>query len=185
MKEQTFICENGEQLTITVPDEITRDDLTNMRDMMDSIIKSYQKKLENTSYLCMNCGKEVEQIPGRKEKKFCNSSCRTSYWLKHRKETQADYEYICPKCNSPFKAYGNTKRVYCSQKCYFAARYSEKQAEKVFIDEPSLYSLIKQFGLNRNTVKSYKSRNPQLSNYEVLQHFCPNLSVNIFGELVV
>ena len=182
MKEHTFICENGEQLTITVPDEITRDDLTNMREMMNSIIKSYQEKLANKTYLCKNCGKEVAQIPGRKERKFCDSSCRTAYWLEYRKESHKKYEYICPKCNSPFTAYGNSKRIYCSQKCYFAARYPERR--EVYTEEPSLYSIIKQFGLNKNSVKSYKARNLHLSNYEVLQHFCPELRINIFGELI-
>ena len=32
---------------------------------------------------CRHCGKPVVQTPGRKEKKFCNDTCRNRYWNSH------------------------------------------------------------------------------------------------------
>lgn len=33
-----------------------------------------------TTHPCRQCGKGVEQTPGRKEKKFCSDRCRMQYW---------------------------------------------------------------------------------------------------------
>jgi len=32
---------------------------------------------------CMNCGADLTHLEGRKKKKFCDTTCRTSYWFKH------------------------------------------------------------------------------------------------------
>lgn len=29
---------------------------------------------------CLMCSKEIENIPGKREKQFCGSSCRSKYW---------------------------------------------------------------------------------------------------------
>ena len=34
-------------------------------------------------HVCKFCGKEVKQNPGRKEKMFCDSSCRQRWWNSH------------------------------------------------------------------------------------------------------
>jgi hypothetical protein len=31
---------------------------------------------------CLDCKKEVPQTKGKREKKFCNSTCRSNYWQK-------------------------------------------------------------------------------------------------------
>ena len=57
-------------------------------------VKSYCKRnnlsaaaLENsddmpklTPSFCMECGKDITQVPGRKEKKFCSDECRHKWW---------------------------------------------------------------------------------------------------------
>ena len=76
-------------------------------------------------HVCKFCGKEVQQNPGRKEKKFCDDKCRMAYWNSHQDKVdrKAVYEYTCPHCGKPFTAYGNANRRYCSRICYFTARF--------------------------------------------------------------
>jgi hypothetical protein len=33
---------------------------------------------------CLNCGKDLVQTPGKREKQFCGSKCRISYWQKEK-----------------------------------------------------------------------------------------------------
>jgi len=36
---------------------------------------------------CLNCNKEVIQKEGKRERKYCNNTCKNQYWLKtHKKE---------------------------------------------------------------------------------------------------
>lgn len=32
---------------------------------------------------CRQCGKPIQQVPGRKTMKFCSDACRTSWWNSH------------------------------------------------------------------------------------------------------
>ena len=75
--------------------------------------------------LCANCGKELKQTPGRKQKRFCNSECRTKWWNSHPEavKQKAVYTFTCPACGKVFTAYGNANRKYCSHACYIAARF--------------------------------------------------------------
>jgi hypothetical protein len=34
---------------------------------------------------CLSCGNALEQKDGKREKKFCNNTCRSSYWFKQNK----------------------------------------------------------------------------------------------------
>lgn len=91
-------------------------------------------------HLCKHCGKEVQQNPGRKEKKFCSDKCRMAYWAKNPDglNHKAVYEYVCPECGKPFTAYGNSHRKYCCRRCYMIARHGyreywdKKKGEKVW-----------------------------------------------------
>lgn len=38
---------------------------------------------------CNNCGKLVEQTPGRRLKKFCSAKCRQEKWQKDQRELRA------------------------------------------------------------------------------------------------
>lgn len=31
---------------------------------------------------CLNCGKIIQQTPGKRKRQFCNSTCRSNYWQK-------------------------------------------------------------------------------------------------------
>ena len=82
---------------------------------------------EVPTQLCLNCGKTLIQLPGRKQKKFCCSECRTAWWNAHPEtvKQKAVYTFTCPECGKEFTAYGNAKRKYCSHDCYIAARFKE------------------------------------------------------------
>lgn len=80
---------------------------------------------QSNKHVCLCCGVEVKQNPGRKEKKFCSDKCRNKWWNTHldRVKRKAMYEYECPKCKKKFTAYGNSHRKYCSHECYIADRF--------------------------------------------------------------
>lgn len=82
-------------------------------------------------HFCLCCGEEVEQNPGRKEKKFCSDRCRNRWWNSHldRVERRANYEFVCLHCQNHFTAYGNAKRKYCSHECYIAHRFGGETDE--------------------------------------------------------
>ncbi len=81
-----------------------------------------------TGDVCKQCGKPIEQTPGVKKRIFCSDSCRQSWWNAHPEAVnqKAVYEYTCPVCGSPFTAYGNSHRKYCSHACYIADRFRGK-----------------------------------------------------------
>lgn len=75
--------------------------------------------------ICLCCGVQVKQNPGRKMKKFCSDKCRNKWWNSHqdRVKRRAHYEFVCACCKKPFTAYGNAGRKYCSHACYVADRF--------------------------------------------------------------
>ena len=80
----------------------------------------------NTSeHLCLCCGKEVKQNPGRKEKKFCSDRCRNTWWNRNldKVNRKANYKIICACCKKEFISYGNASRKYCSHECYVEDRF--------------------------------------------------------------
>jgi endogenous inhibitor of DNA gyrase (YacG/DUF329 family) len=48
---------------------------------------------------CLNCKKEVLQTPGKRERQFCNSTCRSNFWQKAKRKVAQN--------NKP----GNKKRL--------------------------------------------------------------------------
>ena len=94
-------------------------------------VKSFCKRQKTitveteTKSECLNCGKELMQIPGRKARKFCCDECRMLWWNSHLELVQrkAVYEYICPTCGKKFSVYGDAKRKYCSHACYIKDRF--------------------------------------------------------------
>ena len=103
-------------------------------------VKSYCKRnnlsgtaLENTDMpvltpsFCLECGKAITQVSGRKEKKFCSDECRHKWWnARPEKITRkALYSYTCAGCGKPFTAYGNSHRKYCCHACYIADRFKD------------------------------------------------------------
>ena len=74
---------------------------------------------------CENCGRPVNQIEGRKKKRFCCDKCRIKWWNSHLDlvNRKSVHSLVCPNCRCEFKYYGNAPRKYCSHKCYIAYRY--------------------------------------------------------------
>jgi endogenous inhibitor of DNA gyrase (YacG/DUF329 family) len=73
---------------------------------------------------CKQCGKEIQQTPHRKEKKFCSDKCRIDWWNAHPEKIQhrSVQTFICPVCGIYFTAYSSKNRKYCSRICYGKAR---------------------------------------------------------------
>lgn len=84
------------------------------------------------SVFCLECGKEIIQEQGRKEKKFCSDGCRHKWWnARPEKITRkAVYSYTCAGCGKPFTAYGNSRRKYCCHACYIADRFKGGDADE-------------------------------------------------------
>lgn len=94
------------------------------RNNLTGIIEVPQPKTDGVRF-CRCCGKEIPQVVGRKEKKFCSDSCRTKWWNSHLDQVKrkAVYKFSCVYCKKSFTAYGNANRKYCSHKCYLADRF--------------------------------------------------------------
>lgn len=37
---------------------------------------------------CLNCGEPLKQVKGKREKKFCDSTCRSNYWQKEKRRSE-------------------------------------------------------------------------------------------------
>ncbi|RRG07430.1 MAG: RNA polymerase subunit sigma-70 [Lactobacillus sp.] len=88
-------------------------------------IKPQQK---TQSSVCLFCGKPLAQTPGKREKKFCDATCRTRWWSLHRTEHKAGkgmHHLTCAYCGKEFISYGNSGRKYCSHECYIKDRFGE------------------------------------------------------------
>ncbi len=74
---------------------------------------------------CFNCGKVVEQVSGRKLKKFCSDSCRRKYWTKNQFNInrKSAVEHQCSICGEKYIDYARNNRKYCSRGCYIKGRY--------------------------------------------------------------
>ena len=78
--------------------------------------------------LCKNCGESIEQLPGRKTRKFCSDKCRMTWWNSHTEEVakKSIYHLECQGCNKPFESYGNKNRKYCTHNCYISNRFMKR-----------------------------------------------------------
>lgn len=73
---------------------------------------------------CKQCGKEILQVAGRKEKKFCSDECRMAWWTSNaRQKGKAMVQQVCCGCGKVFYAYPSETRKYCSHKCYIETRF--------------------------------------------------------------
>ena len=99
--------------------------IADISDSAQPIISS--EKEHPVTHFCPQCGAEVIQNPGRKEKKYCNNFCRLTWWNAHneRVRKKAIYHFECVYCKKPFTAYGNKHRKYCSHICYIKDRFGE------------------------------------------------------------
>lgn len=77
---------------------------------------------------CQECGKPLQQIHGRKLKRFCSDTCRMKWWNSHPEMVQRKNprEQSCRHCGKNFMVYGNQSRKYCSHECYIEDRFGGK-----------------------------------------------------------
>ena len=77
---------------------------------------------------CLQCGAELQQQAGRKERKFCSDSCRNRWWNAHLNQVdrKAFYTFTCAECGQPFESYGNSYRKYCCRACADRGRRHER-----------------------------------------------------------
>jgi len=77
--------------------------------------------------ICKQCGAALPQRTGAKRRSFCCDRCRLAWWAAHRDllNRTAVYQFTCPHCGCNFKAYGNSRRKFCSRDCAYAARRGE------------------------------------------------------------
>lgn len=73
---------------------------------------------------CAECGTILQQLPGKRKKKFCSAKCRIAWWNKHKEQMnrKSAVEVICGYCGKTFTAYAGENRKYCSSVCYGKAR---------------------------------------------------------------
>lgn len=72
---------------------------------------------ETTKQYCKNCGKELFQTGGHRQKEFCSDKCRKTYW--HKK--QRNQEKNCPICGKRFIA-NDPRAKYCCDFCRLVGR---------------------------------------------------------------
>ena len=88
-------------------------------------LRAKQMKKDEGIRHCLFCGREVPQISGRKEKKFCSDTCRMKWWNEHQekvnRKTLHTFECVC--CHKAFKAYESAGRKYCCHECYIEDRF--------------------------------------------------------------
>ena len=74
---------------------------------------------------CENCGKDVQQVKGRRFKRFCSDRCRADWWNRNLGlvKRKAYYTFVCKHCGKEFQVYGDQRRKYCSYECYSKDRF--------------------------------------------------------------
>lgn len=74
---------------------------------------------------CQECGKPIQQIQGRKIKRFCSDTCRMKWWNAHPEmvKRKNGHEVICYHCSKKFLVYGSQVHKYCSHDCYIKDRF--------------------------------------------------------------
>ncbi|MBU0279365.1 RNA polymerase subunit sigma-70 [Gemella sp. zg-1178] len=74
---------------------------------------------------CEHCSTCIQQVKGRKVKRFCCNKCRNSWWNNHLDlvKRKAIYKCKCLNCKKTVEVYGNKNRKYCSHECYIEYRF--------------------------------------------------------------
>lgn len=100
-------------------------------DLSVNTVKSFCKRnnLGGTKAIdinsCENCQKELIQKKGRKLKRFCCDSCRSSWWNRNGKlnNSPSIRSKTCVYCKEEFYTYSSTNQKYCSHDCYIEDRF--------------------------------------------------------------
>ena len=82
---------------------------------------------------CKNCGEELVQSRGHRQKTFCSDKCRLAWW--HSKDTKLEpnspYRSECKNCGKEYNCRGKKAQKYCSYGCYIIDRFSHDRAGQV------------------------------------------------------
>lgn len=72
---------------------------------------------------CQQCGTALNQIPGKRTRRFYSDTCRMLWWKEHpeNKSHRVAYRHVCRCCGMEFI---NNRAVasYCSRACFAKAR---------------------------------------------------------------
>ena len=111
----------------TIKSYCQRNNLGGINDTSKAGQADIEKEVFN---FCKNCGKSIEQRPGRKQRKFCSDECRITWWNSHMDlvSQKSIYHLECMGCRKSFDSYGNKNRKYCTHACYIKDRFT-KQAQ--------------------------------------------------------
>ena len=92
----------------------------------------YRHPLDLNVKRCLECGKEIQTTPHKRERKFCSDSCRNKWWKdnRHLMKKKTFYKITCKNCGCEFESYGNNLRIYCSRSCYLEARWKVGAADE-------------------------------------------------------
>ena len=98
-------------------------------------VKSFLKRTTTVDeqlavvFSCLQCGASLQQLTGRKMKKFCSDTCRYKWWNSHPDQVKRETMTIivCPVCGKSFSAYSSRNRKYCSHDCYIRDRFGGGQ----------------------------------------------------------
>lgn len=65
-----------------------------------SFCRRHNLVTKKTTSVCEQCGKPIEQNPGRKRKRFCCDACRNKWWNAHPElvKRKAVYTFTCLNC---------------------------------------------------------------------------------------
>lgn len=111
------------------------------------VLPAAQSGGQDSGAVCEQCGKPIEQNPGRKRKRFCCDACRNKWWNAHLElvKRKAVYTYTCPACGKKFTVYGNSHRKFCSHACYIA--YSIQRFARNTVDLLRTVRHLKELGI--------------------------------------
>lgn len=95
----------------------------------EGTIKTYCNRSgikKSDTNLCECCGKPVEQMPERKQKRFCSDKCRLTWWNQNRDKLvrRSGMKKQCPVCGTAFESY-DAARKYCCHACYIQDRFGK------------------------------------------------------------
>lgn len=87
---------------------------------------------------CLNCGSEIKQLPKKRKKIFCDSTCRSNYWQKSsRLETKGlsndDIIKEIKKTHKTFAEKVDTKLSESPKKSELSDFWKQRMAKKLGI----------------------------------------------------
>lgn len=75
---------------------------------------------------CQQCGAPLNQIIGKRTRRFCSDACRLLWWKEHpeKKSHRIAYRHVCRFCGAEF-INNRAAASYCNRACFARARARE------------------------------------------------------------